>query len=139
MPDVSRTDTPLPLVLIVDDSTAWRALMRAQLSGLALEIEEAGEGGAAFESLLTKRFDLMITDLNMAPVDGRQLISAARLMKSDRRPRIIVCSADHDRPDAATRLALQSADRVLAKPLTAATLVSAVSALLTKASGAATV
>lgn len=138
MTEVSGADRGPPRVLIVDDSSAARALMRALLSGLALQIEEAEEGGAALRSLLAKRFDLMITDLNMAPVDGRQLVLAVRLMNSDCQPKVIICSADHDQPDVATRLTLQSADRVLAKPPTAAALVPAVSALLTNLIGLAT-
>jgi DNA-binding response OmpR family regulator len=117
-------------VLIVDGSSASRAAMGAALSALAVQIEEAGDGAAAFGLLLEKPFDVMITDLNLVPVDGSQLLLAARLLAASRRPRIIVCLSACDASNPATQSTLQSADRVLPKPVSGPVLISAVSSLL---------
>jgi CheY-like chemotaxis protein len=119
-----------PRVLIVDDSAPARRLLIAALCGLAVEIEEANEGFTAFQIVLGAQIDLVITDLNMEPVDGRQLVMAMQLLPQARRPRIIVCTSDWDASNQKTRLALRAADLVFGKPVPAENLIAGVSNLL---------
>lgn len=130
MPHGVFHDPRTAAVLVVDDLASSRALMRTMLSGLDVEIAEAADGAAAFELLLERRFDLVITDLNMSPIDGGRLVLAAGLLSHDRRPKTMICSADSHGADAAQRLALQMADKIVPKPITAPSFVSAVCELL---------
>ena len=122
-----------PQVLIVDDSTSSRALIRAILSGLILDIEEAADGAEAFGRLLGRRFDLLITDLSMLPISGAQLVMAVQLFPSERRPGIIICSSD--RGSSVSRWALQAASCFVPKPISAAELIASVTMLLPGVSG----
>jgi CheY-like chemotaxis protein len=123
-----------PRVLLADDSQRMRELQRAVLSIVEFEVEEAPNGAEAFGMLLKTRFDLLITDLKMSPVDGAQLILGVQILPPDRRPKIIVCSSDFSEPTHAEREALRKADWLLAKPFAAADLIAAVRGVLPDAS-----
>lgn len=115
-----------PRVLLADDSDRMRELQRTILSILEFDVEEAPNGAEAFGLLLKTRFDLLITDLKMSPVDGAQLILGVQILPPDRRPKIIVCSSDFSGPTPTEREALKKADWLLAKPFAAADLIAAV-------------
>jgi two-component system chemotaxis response regulator CheY len=69
-------------ILVVDDYEVMRRFMRKQLARLGFEtVEEAGSGQEALEQLKTNTIDLVITDWNMTPVSGIQLL---REVKSNR-------------------------------------------------------
>jgi hypothetical protein len=55
---------------------------------------------------------------------------AVQLLPAERRPKVIVCSADCGSPIPAMRPALDRADWLLAKPVSARDLIAAVTALL---------
>lgn len=137
MQDMSFGCSSPPAVLIVDASGSSRTLMRTMLCELLLTIEEASDGASAFERLISRRFDLLITNLDMVPVDGGKLILAAGLLDAVRRPRILICSAQHHIVDAAQGLAVRMADRTLSKPLNASGFVTAVRELLNSGYGCA--
>jgi CheY-like chemotaxis protein len=120
----------LSRVLLADDSAGARTYFRTILSAMALCVEEAADGAQAFSLLLGQQFDLLITDLNMAPITGAQLVMAVQLLPAERRPKIIVCSADAGSSVPAIRQAVSRADRFLTKPVAAGDLVAAVTALV---------
>ena len=66
-------------ILTVDDSPSMRMLLRAALTDLGYEIEEAEDGVHALEKLEGLTPDLMITDINMPRLDGFGLIAFASL------------------------------------------------------------
>lgn len=74
-------------LLIVDDSSAIRLLLRRLLSPFA-ECTTAGCGNEALDlfaaALDTTPFDAVLTDLNMPQMDGHQLLSALRHMEEER-------------------------------------------------------
>ena len=117
-------------VLLADDSFTSRSCLRAMLSVLAVSVEEATDGGEALGILLDSDFDLLITDLNMAPISGAQLVMAIRLLPQNRRPKIIIHSAEHGPSSSAVRQIMNPGDRFLAKPATAGDLIAAVASLL---------
>jgi CheY-like chemotaxis protein len=121
-------------VLVADDSAHMRDYLKTILSVVASHIEEAANGEEAFGILLSETFDLLIADLNMAPIDGAQLVMAVQLLPQERRPKVIVCSADFDSLSPATRHALRQADWLLAKPVAAANLLGAVASVLSQTS-----
>jgi len=65
-------------ILTVDDSPSMRMLLRAALTDLGYEIEEAEDGVHALEKLEGLTPDLMITDINMPRMDGFGLIETVR-------------------------------------------------------------
>jgi CheY-like chemotaxis protein len=117
-------------VLLADDSFASRTCLRAILSGLAVSVEEATDGGEALGILLDRDFDLLITDLNMAPISGAQLVMAVRLLPQYRRPKIIIHSAEHGPSASGLRQIMTPDERFLAKPASAGDLIAAVASLL---------
>ena len=72
-------------VLIVDDSSAVRLIVRRCLEQAEIrigEIWEAGNGEEALGVLAERTADLILSDINMPKMDGIQLLSA---LKQDRR------------------------------------------------------
>jgi two-component system chemotaxis response regulator CheY len=62
--------------LIVEDSKAIRSMMRGSLEETGgFFAVEAGNGIEALKTLPTRRFDLIITDINMPDINGLKLIS----------------------------------------------------------------
>lgn len=137
-----RSETSLPAtgspgaigsrVLIVDDAPGARACLRAVLEILGVSIAEAADGAEAFGYILAEHFELVVTDLRMEPVDGARLIMAIHLLPLDRRPQILVHSADAGMPSEVQRHALRRVDGIVVKPATPATLLGAASRLLTR-------
>ncbi|MFM9889326.1 MAG: response regulator [Rickettsiales bacterium] len=75
-------------VLLADRDYRTASLMHRILFSFGFRhIEMVTSGEAALESLRTLPFDLIITEWNMAPVDGITLIKAIRMAKDDERIR----------------------------------------------------
>jgi two-component system cell cycle sensor histidine kinase/response regulator CckA len=63
-------------VLVVDDEPAMRALTRRMLEGEGYRVYEAADGMEAFEALAEGwGVDVMVTDIPMPRMDGRELAS----------------------------------------------------------------
>ena len=77
-------------ILIVDDEESERVLQQMILERHGHEVYTAANGIEAFRHLMSKKIDLVITDLQMPDVHGLELISVIR----DRTPRpaVIVVS-----------------------------------------------
>jgi two-component system response regulator PilR (NtrC family) len=78
------TDTPKHL-LIVDDETALREAIAERLADNGFVVEQAASGEAALERLAAFAFDILITDLRLPGIDGRQVLDAA----TERYPELI--------------------------------------------------
>ena len=66
-------------VLIVDDYGTMLRILRNLLRQLEINnVEEASNGDAALDLLRRKRFDLVISDWNMAPMTGLELLRHVR-------------------------------------------------------------
>jgi two-component system chemotaxis response regulator CheY len=68
-------------VLIVDDSSTIRLIVRRCLEQAELgiaDVWEAGNGEEALELLGEHSTDLVLTDINMPKVDGFQLLTAMK-------------------------------------------------------------
>lgn len=97
-----------PVVLIVDDEPDVLFLLRLTLEQGGYQVEEAPHGGAALDALDHLRPDLLITDLMMPVVDGRELIRRVRDEAELAALPIMLLSASPDDRS--------GADRVLRKP-----------------------
>ncbi len=74
VPDASR---PRPRILIVDDQRNMRTTTALVLRQQGYEVFEAESGEAALSRLLAEPFDVVLTDLKMAPLDGLAVLRGA--------------------------------------------------------------
>jgi len=65
-------------ILIVDDESSMRFLLRMILENAGYEILEAHDGAAALERINEWRPDLVVTDLMMPVMNGRDLVGHLR-------------------------------------------------------------
>jgi two-component system chemotaxis response regulator CheY len=66
-------------ILIVDDNAMMRSVMRVALARAGYDVTLAEDGAKALAKLSDgKRFDLIITDLEMPILDGAGLVGALR-------------------------------------------------------------
>ena len=68
---------PTPHLLLVDDETALRTVTAERLRERDFEVVEAETGEKALELLDQFAFDVLVTDLRLPGVDGRQVVNAA--------------------------------------------------------------
>ncbi len=61
-------------ILVVDDSTTVRKFVSVSLSMQGFEVVIACDGMDALEKLPERKYDLIITDLNMPTMDGFEFI-----------------------------------------------------------------
>lgn len=66
-------------VLVVDDYSTMRRILRSLLDQVGFKhVEEAEHGAAALEKLRGRPYGLVISDWNMEPMSGLQLVKAVR-------------------------------------------------------------
>lgn len=68
----------MALILVIDDEVAIRRGVVAYLGRLGHEVTEATNGEDAVRLATEKRFDLVITDVNMPKMDGIEVINELR-------------------------------------------------------------
>ncbi|PLX84132.1 MAG: two-component system response regulator [Desulfuromonas sp.] len=81
-------------ILIVDDSSTVRQVLRLTLENAGFQTIEAADGTVALAKLGSERFDMMITDLNMPNLDGIDLIKAIRQSPENRFVPIIMLTTE---------------------------------------------
>jgi two-component system chemotaxis response regulator CheY len=75
-PEPPRRDRAKLRVLIVDDSTVARTIVRGGLQGLGFgHFVEVADGAQAIAAATREPFDLIVTDYNMPLMDGHALVS----------------------------------------------------------------
>ena len=111
---------PTLRILVVDDYLNMRRLVRNMLRQIGLrESEEAADGPAALDLLRKQSYDAIISDWNMEPMSGLQLLQAVRKEPHLAQIPFIMVTGT---PDAATRAREIGADGGLVKPLSAGAL-----------------
>jgi two-component system response regulator PilR (NtrC family) len=70
------SDAPLHL-LLVDDEAAFREVIAERLTDHGFKVQQAGTGEDALERLSEFAFDILVTDLRLPGVDGRQVLDEA--------------------------------------------------------------
>ena len=76
----ARDDTPRidARILLADDNLVNRQVIKMLLAPLGVTIGEAVNGMEALEKLASERFDLVLLDIHMPVMDGRETIAAIR-------------------------------------------------------------
>lgn len=67
-------------ILAVDDSASMREMVSFTLKGAGHDVIEAADGQAALTTAKGKKFDLVLTDVNMPNMDGIALIRELRTL-----------------------------------------------------------
>jgi len=94
-------------VLIVEDSKAIRSMIRMSLEEAGdFFAVEADNGFEALRTLPTRRFELIITDINMPDINGLELIGFVKANPSYRNIPLIIVSTEKSEEDKKRGLAL---------------------------------
>ena len=67
----------MPHLLLVDDEEALRSVVAERLTDQGYQVVQAASGEAALQALEGFAFDVIVSDLRLPGVDGRQVIDAA--------------------------------------------------------------
>lgn len=104
-------------VLIAEDSATMRSFLVSAIECLeGIDIVEASSGFEALKQLPRKKFDLIITDINMPDINGLELINFVKQNDNYKNiPLIVVTTEGRDR-DREKGLAL-GADEYIVKPV----------------------
>jgi two-component system NtrC family response regulator len=70
-------------LLVVEDDPSQRELLAGFLRDLGAEVEEAGDGRAALESVRRRSPDVVLTDLRMPEMDGHALLREIRRLNPE--------------------------------------------------------
>jgi two-component system chemotaxis response regulator CheY len=126
---------PMQRVLIIDDSSATRAYIRAALEEMAeMQVSEAASGFDALRVLPRERFDLLVVDINMPNINGLELISFIRRSETHRDTPLLIISTEASERDRSRAMTL-GANGYLAKPFTAEALADAIRSVSKAKSG----
>ena len=105
-------------VLIVDDSSAMRAFVRATLEENGeVEVTEARTGFEALKILPREQFQLVIVDINMPDINGLELISVMRKSERYQQTPLLIITTEASARDRERGLNLGAND-YLVKPFT---------------------
>jgi two-component system chemotaxis response regulator CheY len=69
---------PMATILAVDDSASMRQMVTFTLKGAGYDVQEACDGSEALKIAKTKKFDLVLSDVNMPVMDGIELVTELR-------------------------------------------------------------
>lgn len=122
-------------VLIVDDSAVTRAMIAKTLDLAQIPVADclqAGNGKEALELLESHWVDLVLADLNMPVMGGRELLRVMRTTPEMADIPVIVISSEHCPPGS---LALSWASGYVRKPFTPEALRAAIDGLAAKKRG----
>jgi two-component system chemotaxis response regulator CheY len=102
-----RTDKQDRSILIVEDSSTTRALIRAIIEEMGdFHTVEASSGFDALKLLPTEDFDLIITDINMPDINGLEFINFMKSNPKYKSLPLIIVSTERSEEDRKRGMAL---------------------------------
>ena len=120
-------------VLIVDDYATMRRIIKNLLAQIGLEdVDEAEDGGAALKKLRSGNFGLVLSDWNMAPVTGLQLLEGVRADAALCKLPFILITAE-SKPENIVAAKKAGVSNYIVKPFNAETLKQKIDATLVRA------
>jgi two-component system cell cycle response regulator len=129
----SEDRVALATVMLVEDSTATRRILRGVLEGASYRVTEAGDGAEALDLCRTDPPDLLLLDVDMPVMDGPEMISHLRADDSLAEIPVIMVSARTRAQDVADGLGRGALDYIR-KPCAAIELRARVAAVLQRES-----
>lgn len=113
------TFDPSMAVLVVDDFATMSRIMQTLLNQIGItNVEHARDGQSALNLLKKKEFSVVISDWNMTPMDGLELLGHIRRDFARTQVRFILISAEADPEFMSTALDGRR-ERFLTKPFSA--------------------
>ncbi len=101
-------------VLIVEDSKAIRSMIRVALEEAGdFFAVEAGNGFEALKTLPSRRFDLIITDINMPDINGLELIGYVKGNPTYQGIPLVIVSTEKSDEDKKRGMALGAAGYIV--------------------------
>ncbi|MEW6777238.1 MAG: response regulator [Bdellovibrionota bacterium] len=117
-------------ILVVEDSPTMRQLIIFALKRLRnVELIEANDGVDGLKKMSEKKFDLVLTDINMPVMDGIKFITLIRKDETHKTVPIIVITTEGGADDREKALQL-GANSYITKPIQAAHVLTTVKQLL---------
>ena len=80
-------------ILVVDDEPHATRLLARMLAGAGYDVDTAGDGQEAFERLASRHYDVLITDIQMPRMTGRELCERLRKDSVNDEPLIVVMTS----------------------------------------------
>ena len=109
-------------MLVVDDYRTMRRILRNLLAEIGfVNVEEAEDGRSALRMLHERRYDLVISDWNMTPMSGLDLLRLVRWDDELKHVPFIMITAVNTAENVAAAKA-EGVSGYIVKPFTAATL-----------------
>lgn len=116
-------------ILLVDDELLLRKSLEANLKGEGYDVVSAASGEQAMTYLQGKSFDLLLSDLLMEEITGRELLIEARKLQP--RIKVIIFSGYTDKNSADEIIGL-GADDFFCKPIDFGELIKRISIVLNR-------
>ena len=116
--------------LVVEDSPMMRQLLVFALSRVKqIKVTEADDGIDGLRQLATKRFDIILTDINMPIMDGLKLVKRVRTDPVHKDVPIVIITTESAEEDRQRALSL-GANAYITKPIQAPQVIAKVRELL---------
>ena len=116
-------------IMVVDDDPAILKLIDSALSTMGYRVTKISDPQRALKLLAEKRFDLIVTDLQMEPVDGFQVLATSKKLH----PKVpVIVLTGHAESHMAVKALKLNADDYLFKPVQLQNLYYSISACLEK-------
>ena len=108
-----------PRILCVDDNPANLLLVQTLLEGMGAKVAAADSGYAALDAVKTQDFDLVLMDVQMPGMDGRETTEVLRQWESERQctPLPVVALTAHAMANEKRALLQSGMDDYLTKPI----------------------
>ncbi len=118
--------------LVVDDNAHMRSLLRALLNSIGIkDVVEAAHGGAALDILRDRKSDLVLSDMQMKPMDGIEFTRLVRNGGMSPNPFVpIIMISGHTERHRVEVARDAGVTEFLAKPITAMHLFSRISEIV---------
>ena len=124
-------------ILIVDDFSTMRRIVRNLLKEIGYSnAEEAEDGAVALNMLKSSKFDFVVSDINMPNMNGFELLKSIKSDDSLKAVPVLMVTAEAKKEDIVAA-AQGGAAGYIVKPFTKATLEEKVQKILQKQSAAA--
>jgi len=109
-------------ILVVDDYSTMVRIMKKLLKEVGFDnVDDANSGTAALEMMSTKKYDLIISDWNMEPMTGFELLQKVRADEATKKLPFIMVTAE-SKPDNVKAAKQAGVNNYLIKPFNAAVL-----------------
>lgn len=84
-------------ILVVDDSASIQQLVSFTLKNQQHEVDVAGDGAEALDTVGNKQYDLIITDMNMPNMNGVEMTQQVRQLDNYRHTPILMLTTESEK------------------------------------------